>query len=442
MQGFIHDYVLNGRGHGAIAETMGAIRWDAGMLRPYFNEKGLPCVNILTGRWTTDRGVRRAVREEVSINSPRNNRGQFNQVLNATTLRKEQWIEYDRVILKAARYRLRAWEDLEAASSFGGFDGMNKMLLEHETMSDPMEAIQDMEGTSEGRSDTPTFQLEGLPLPITHVDFSFGARRLGISQSSNTPLDMVAGEASGYRIGETIEKTTIGNMTGVVYGGNSTQTGGYGRTSQVYGYLNFPARITSTTMTAPTAGGWVPATTITEVLALRDKLVAAKKYGPFMIYHSTDWDQYMDKDYILTGGNVATQTLRARLLAIGKEDNGAGGQQAQIAGVRRLDMLFASAPITDASKIQTGTKANDYLGPGVENLVSGGGGTGGAWPFTLIVVQMTPENARAVNGMDITTLQWPTMGGMKLNFRVMCIKVPQLRADRYGNCGILVSTTA
>ncbi len=39
--------------------------------------------------------------------------------------------------------------------------------------------------------------------------------------------------------------------------------------------------------------------------------------------------------------------------------------------------------------------------------------------------------------MDITTVQWESVGGMRLNFKVMAIQVPQLRADHYGNCGIL-----
>jgi hypothetical protein len=58
----------------------------------------------------------------------------------------------------------------------------------------------------------------------------------------------------------------------------------------------------------------------------------------------------------------------------------------------------------------------------------------------MVMVQMTPDVARAVNGMDITTVQWESQGGMRLNFKVMCIQVPQLRADYYGNCGILDAT--
>jgi hypothetical protein len=352
------------------------------------------------------------------------NQGIDSPVFNATALRKEEWIQLDAQVLRAARYRLRAYADLSKANSYGGFNGMTKMILEHETMSDPGYAQVDMTGLTPGRTDSPTFQLEGLPLPITHVDFDFDARRLGISRNSGTPLDTSMGEAAGRRVAETIEKTTIGNQTGVVYGGNSTQVGGYGRTSQVYGYVNFPARLTNSNFYLPTGNGrsgtgWVPADTLKDVLAALDQLRLNKFYGPWVLYTSNDWDQYLDNDYILTGGNVATQTLRQRLYAIGEGD-GQGNGERVIVGVRRLDFLFASS-------------VKSSTGPGYENVAAN-------YPFTMIFVQMTPDVARAVNGLDITTIQWQEKGGMQICFKVLCIQVPQLRADKYGNCGILHAT--
>lgn len=406
--------------HGGIADQINS-RNFAAVRRPYIDRNGRPSITVNMGRWTVEKGQRTPIKEHITISDYVDRTGQMSPVFNATALRKEEWIELDRVVLRAARYRLRAWGDLSAASSFGGFNGMGKMILEHETMSDPGEAIVDMDAMTPGRTDAPLFQLEGLPLPITHSDFWFGARKLAISRNSGTPLDTSMGEAAGRRVAETIEKTTIGNQVGITYGGASTQQGGYGRTSSVYGYLNHPARLLKTNMTAPTAGGWAPSTTLSQFLAARQQLYNAKFYGPFMVYHSSDWDTYLDNDYYvsITSGAVApTTTLRERL----KEIDG-------IVDVRRLDMLFASAPASTT-------------GPGGENLTGGGGGTNGAWPFTLIFVQMTPDVARAVNGMDITTVQWESMGGMRLNFKVMCIQVPQLRADYYGNMGVLVATTA
>lgn len=407
---------------GGIVDAVSNRQFDPGLRRPYTDSNGRACVTINTGRWTVEKGVRRPIREKRTIAEVVNN-GMLDGmgmsiVLNATALRKEEWIQLDQVVLREARFRLRAWGDLTAANTFGGFNGMSKMILEHETMSDSGEAIVDMDGLTEGRNDSPKFQLEGLPLPITHSDFWYDARRLAISRNTGTPLDTTSGEAAGRRVAEMIEKTLLGVETGVTYGGNSTQVGGYGRTPSVYGYTNFPQRITKTNLYKPTGvgrsgTGWVPADTLKDILAMRDALYLNKFTGPFMLYHSNDWDAYMDADYILTGGNVATQTLRKRIKALGSGEN-ANDDDTQILGVRRLDFLMSAVTAAgDPAAVST------------------------TFPFTLILVQMTPDVCRAVNGMDITTVQWESIGGMRLNFKVMCIQVPQLRASFAGNCGIM-----
>jgi len=258
--------------------------------------------------------------------------------------------------------------------------------LEHETMSDPGEAIVDMDALTPGRTTAPVFQLEGLPLPITHSDFWFSSRRLAVSRNSNTPLDTTMGEAAGRRVAEQIEKTLIGTVAGVTYGVAAS----YSNAPTVFGYATHPDRLLKTNLTTPTGSN--PASTVDDVLAMRSQLYGAKYYGPYMLYHSTDWDRWLDEDYYITSG-TPSQTLRSRLRAI-----------EGITDVRRLDFLTST--------------------------------------YTMLMVQMTSDVARAINGMDITTVQWETSGGMRVNFKVMCIMVPQIRSDYHGNTGILHATTA
>jgi len=381
---FMTDYVSNGQGFGSVGGHLANCRFDVGLMRPYIDDNGRRVVVVNTGRRDSD-GKPIYKKELVSVLT---NRG---MVINGpTSLRKLEWIEFDTVVVRAARERLRAWSDLAGANSFGGFNGMSKLILEHETMSDPGEANVDFDGLTEGRTDSPKFQLQGLPLPITHSDFWFSQRRLAVSRNTGTPLDTTMAEAAGRRVGEMIEKTLIGTQAGLTYGNNAD----YGRLPTVYGYTNFPDRITKNDMTVP--DGTNGSVTVSEVLQLI-QLAADKNYfGPFMLYHSTDWDQFLDDDYILTGGNVTTSTLRNRIRQID-----------QIQDVRRLDFLKAATN-----------------------------------PFTFILVQMTSDVARAVSGLDVTTVQWESMGGMRLNFKVMAIQVPQLRADFNGNTGIVHATTA
>lgn len=356
-----------GGGSGSVAERLVANQMNVSALRPYVAENGRSYVT--NGR-------------------------RLEPTANAATLRKDEWIHFDRTVIKAARSRLKAWTDLATMSgTFGGFNGMGTMVLEQEAMSDPGEAFTDFDGLAQGRADAPVFQLEGLPLPITHCDFFFSSRRLAISRRMGTPIDSAMAEAAARRVAERVERTTIGSLPGVAL---DTNSGDYGRPPRIYGYTNFPERITKTDVTAPTASGWDPSTLIDDVLDCLEALYDANHYGPFMVYHSTDWTKYLDNDYyrMETSGAVApTKTLRNRI----REIDG-------ITDVKRLDFLRNT--------------------------------------FTLLFVQMTPEVARAVNGLAITPVQWETMGGMRLNFKVMCIHVPQLRADFYGNTGILHATTA
>lgn len=380
---------------GGVVNEFRDYRFDHGLRRPFLDDNDRPCVIVNTGRWTVEKGVRHPIREKRTVADVVNNMGIINPVLmaaNANSLRKEAWIELDKSVTMAARQRLRAYKDLAGANSYGGFNAMSKMTLEYEAMSDPGFAVVDMDALTDGRTDAPLFKLRSLPLPITHSDFWFSQRRLDISKGS-TPLDTTMAEAGARRIGESIEKTLLGLETGVTYGSQTVGSTAHDSNleSKVYGYTNFPYRLTKTNFTAPTGSN--PEVTVQEVLAALEQLYANKFYGPFMIYHSIDWAQYLDNDYARLGGTNSNMTLRDRLKKI-----------ENVQDVRRLDFLTST--------------------------------------FTLIFVQMTSDVARAIDGMQPTTVQWESQGGMRQNFKIMAIQVPNLRADYSGNCGILHGTTA
>ena len=386
---FTQDFIINhgnswsGQGEvGSVITPQAGQRFDPGIHKPYFDPKtGRPMVTVNTGRFKYDKksGLEVPIKEEVLVRDLQDE-GIYSPTFNATSLEKLQWIRLDSLILAATPPPLRAWADLMAASPYGGFNGMQKTLLEHQTTNDPGEAIVDMDGLSEIRGDERKFQLEGVPLPITHSGFRYNRRELEISRSSGIPLNVRDAEASGRRIAEKLENTLIGITAGMDYG-DSTD---YSRASKVYGYMNYPDRAT-TTLTTPTGSN--PEATVDDVLEMRDALYDNGFFGPFMLYHSKDWDRYLDNDYARLGGSNANMTLRDRLRRI-----------EGVSDVRRLDFL-------------TNT-------------------------FTFLLIEMTSNVAQAVNGMDITTIQWETHGGMQIHFKVMCIQVPRIFSDINGNCGI------
>ena len=344
------DFILNGSGHGDVASTLLANGFDIGALRPYMNERGTPSITIT-----------------------RNGKLEMVPALNAkTTLRKDDWLAIDRAVVKAAKPRLRAVGDLRSAGLVHNIpNGMAKTVLETTTQSDITAADLSMDGLRQSQSDRPEFETSNLPLPIAHKDFEFSARQIQASRNDGSPLDTTTAELAGRRVAEIVEGLTTGTLSTYTYGGGT-----------IYGYTNLVGRMTAT-IAAPSASGWAPADTLTNVLAMRQQSRAAFHYGPWMLYCSSAFDQYMEEDFKANGD----LTLRERLAKI--ED---------IQDVRTLDTL-----------------------------------TG----FTLLLVQMTSDVARIVTGMDITTVQWESQGGMQVNFKVLAILVPQLRLDQNSNGGIV-----
>jgi uncharacterized linocin/CFP29 family protein len=294
---------------------------------------------------------------------------------NATaTLRKDEWKILDDAVVSAAKERLRVVADLRAAGlTYNIPNGMGKTVLETETISDITGATISMDPGREAEGDRPQFDLSSLPLPVIHKDFYFGARQIATSRNNGQGIDVTTAQMAARRVSEEAEKLVIGLGSTITYGGGT-----------IYGMTNYPSRITSVDITGPSESPWSGAICVQQILAMRQASIAKFHYGPWVLYNSPGWDQYFDDDYSSSKGD---NTLRQRIKAI----NG-------IQDVRTLDYMP---------------------------------------DFQLVLVQQTSDVIRLVVGMDITTVQWETMGGMRLNFKVMAILVPQLRADYNGNTGIV-----
>lgn len=151
----------------------------------------------------------------------------------------------------------------------------------------------------------------------------------------------------------------------------------------VYGITNFPDRNTQT-LDDPNGGGWTPAATVQDVLQMKNASQLDGHYGPWKLYNGAGWDVFLDDDYSAAKGD---NTLRQRLLAI--------------EGIQSMDTL-------------------DYLGQ-----------------YEMVLVQQTSDVIRLVDVVDVTTVQWETMGGLMLHMKVMAVLVPQLRAEYEGKCGLV-----
>ena len=298
---------------------------------------------------------------------------------NATaTLRKDEWITVDQAVVKAAKERLSAVADLRSAGLT--YNIPNGM----------------------GKTVLQTETQSDVSAAIISMD---GMRASGsdrpVYETTNLPLPIIhkdfqfsARQVMTSRNGGSPLDTSTAELAGrrvaeeaekLLLGVSSSFNYGGGI---IYGYTNFPSRLTKS-MTLPTASGWSGGTTVTEVLEMRQQSQAAFHYGPWMLYTSPNWDVYLDDDYSTAKGD---NTLRDRLK--------------KIQGINDVRTL-------------------DYL-------------TG----YQMVMVQMTSDVVREVIGMDTATVQWESKGGFQLNYKVLAILVPQLRADQNDNTGIVHGTAA
>lgn len=344
------DFILNGQAHGSVANVLMANNFSPMALRPFIGNDGRSYIDVL------ENGKLKTV---PSTNA-------------AATLRKDEWKILDEAIVRASKPRLRAFSDLRSANlQFVVPNGMGKTVLETETLSDIDPATVDMDGLTQSQGDRPHSDLGSIPLPITHKGFSYSARQIAASRNGNTPLDTTSAELASRRVAEEVEKLTVGS-TSFAYGGGTVQ-----------GYANYTGRLTRT-IANPTLGGWTPAATVRDVLAMKNQSQLDFHYGPWFCYCSPNWDNYMDDDYSAAKGDL---TLRKRIGLIQGVDE----------------------PVT-----------LDYLSN-----------------YDLILVQKTTDVARAIVGMELVPVQWESMGGLQVNFKIMAILVPQLRKDYNGNTGIV-----
>lgn len=289
------------------------------------------------------------------------------------TLTYDQWKHIDSVVVKAAKPRLRIVEDLRAAGlTFNLPGGMGTSVLIGQTQSDIGPATISMNGIRVGDNDRPQYNQTILPIPVIHKDFSLDLRDILASRKNGGQgLDLAEAELAARRIAEEAEQLFLGNRSATYAGGT------------VYGYKNFPSRITAS-ITTPVTGGWTGATLVTEIGNMKKAASDAGHYGPYMVYYGPAWSTYMNNDYSTAKGE---NTLRDR---VAKIENIKGVQQA------------------------------DYL-------------TG----YDILLVQMTSDTIQLVEGMGLTTLQWDSHGGLRKNFKLMAIWVPRTRADYNGQCGIV-----
>lgn len=153
------------------------------------------------------------------------------------------------------------------------------------------------------------------------------------------------------------------------------------RNYEIYGYTNHPDRNTGT-LTAT----WTDDTNrdiISDVRAMLDAAYADNAKGPFMLYVPQEYWGSVQEDYKADSERTFAERIRS---------------------------------FEDIDDIKPSTSLpNDEV----------------------VLVQMTSDVVQLHTAESMTTVEWETQGGMKLNLRVMAAEVPFVDSDASGQSGIV-----
>jgi uncharacterized linocin/CFP29 family protein len=255
------------------------------------------------------------------------------------TLRKDEWVAFDEVLVQAARDRLVGVQFLVDRGLVFNMDGMSSMILQTENVNDFSDAILSMSGTVDGDADRANFELVGLPLPIAQKDFNLDIRVLNASRKIGQSLDTTQAEQSGRKVAEKIESS--------LYNPGTYKVGAY----NVYGLLTHPDRNTGTLR-----GAWDDSSTtgqmiLDDVRDMKQAAISDSFYGPYALFIPTNYETALDNDFKAN----SDKTIRARIMEI-----------------NNIDEILVADKMSDAN---------------------------------VVLVQLTQDVVRVVNGLDPTLMQ-------------------------------------
>lgn len=322
--------------------------FSPGLMRPWLNDKGETYIAVFDKK-----------------------SGKFKSMqTNVTgTLRKDQWKQLDEAIVMAGRERLVGVQSLESRGLVMNLpNAMGKTVLEWDEMKDYMSAEVSMDALTRGKNDRPTFTRKAIPIPIIHADFQINARAL----STESMLDTWGAEQAARKVAQMQEDMLFTDWT-YGYGGGT-----------IYSYVNHP-QLNPVTLSKQ----WTSATKTgkeiyDDVIAMKQKMIDNKAFGPYELYIPTLYETKLDEDYSDAKGS---NTIRERLL--------------QIDGVNSIKVV-------------------DRLEP-----------------HEVVMVNMQQSTIRLIKGMGLTNVQWASEGGWVQNYKVVAIVLPQIRTDADDNLGIV-----
>jgi len=302
------------------------------------------------------------------------------QLVANATLRRDEWKQLDAALIAEKTYRLGGIDDLKANGlTYNLGNAMGTTVLEWHDVSGAMDAVVTMDGVTRGENNRPNYQTNYLPIPIIHVDYEINTRALAASRNMGNPLDVTDAAMAARAINEKLENMLFSTVTPYSYGEVDDRS-----RNKIYSYLTFPDINLVTLGDHWDSSSDMAKKILDNVLAMIVSANNAYYYGPFMLYIPKNYGIVLYDDYDTTTPGT---TIKDRIMKIDV-----------IKGIKVIDTL-----------------PDD----------------------TVLLVQMTQDVVRLVNGLGLTNIEWKVEGDFLTKYKCFTIAVPQIRSDQNGHCGIV-----
>lgn len=303
------------------------------------------------------------------------NNGMSSKALRTNdTLRKDEWKHFDMVVVPASQERLQGVADLMRR-------GLVLPIANGlgKTVLE-YEDASDIEGAQVSMDGVTKGRNDRIEydlkfLPLPITHADFQIN-IRVLNSSRT-----FGQTLDTAMAELAARKVSESLEEQLFNGLNSYTFGGGT---IFGYTDAPNRNTVTLTTNWDDPSKTGEQILDDVKDLKQANIDGLHFGPYMLYIPTAYETVLDCDFKAN----SDKTIRARILEV-----------ASIEGIQVIDKLSAN---------------------------------------NVVLVQMTSDVVRMVQGMPLTTVEWQTEGNMIFHFKVMTINVPQVRADQEGNSGVAV----
>ncbi len=288
------------------------------------------------------------------------------------TLRKDEWKHYDTAVIKAAQERLIGVADLYSRGLTYSIPNGLGTTVLEYEDISDISAAQ-MSMDGISRSKSDRPEFDINYLPLPIIHKDYQINSRVLASSRNT------GAALDTTMAELAARMVAEKLEDILFNGASAYTFGGGT---IRGYTDHPSRNTVSLTANWDASAATGETILTDALAMKQASIEAKYYGPWVMYIPTGYETVIDGDF----KSNSDKSTRQRIL--------------EVDGIQDI-------------KVSDKLTANNVL-----------------------LVQMTSDVVRMVQGLAITPVEWESEGNMVHHFKVMTIQVPQIRSDQNGNCGV------